>query len=100
MQDFGVNNPTIIFRVKYDQLNDHVVIEIEDNGPGIADEVKRRVFEPFFSTKKEGLGTGLGLSVSYFIITENHGGKLYVDSKLGHCTMFTIVLPRIGKLTN
>jgi PAS domain S-box-containing protein len=100
MQDFGVINPTIIFRVQYDQLNDQVVIEIEDNGPGIAEEVKRRVFEPFFSTKKEGLGTGLGLSVSYFIITENHGGKLYVDSKLGHCTMFTIVLPRIGKLTN
>ncbi|MEH6442372.1 MAG: ATP-binding protein [Oceanospirillaceae bacterium] len=96
MQEAGIECPTIIVRLKFDGATQQAVIEIEDNGPGIADDVKRRVFEPFFSTKKVGLGTGLGLSVSYFIITENHGGKLSVDSILGKCTKFEVRLPRTG----
>lgn len=69
-------------------------IIVEDNGPGMPDEIRRRVFEPFFTTKPVGVGTGLGLSVSYFIITKNHGGHIVVESEQGLGTSFTITLPR------
>jgi signal transduction histidine kinase len=69
------------------------VIEVEDNGPGIDPQKLKRVFEPFFSTKEVGSGTGLGLSVSYFIITNNHGGSLEAGSQPGKGTRFTIRLP-------
>jgi PAS domain S-box-containing protein len=68
-------------------------LEIEDNGPGISEKVKNRIFEPFFTTKDVGEGTGLGLSVSYMIITENHHGKIHVESSLGHGARFIIRLP-------
>jgi PAS domain S-box-containing protein len=96
MQEASVKSPTIIIRLNFNEGTQQAIIEIEDNGPGIGDDIKRRVFEPFFSTKKVGLGTGLGLSVSYFIITENHGGKLWVCSVLGESTKFKIMLPRMG----
>ncbi len=67
-------------------------LEISDNGPGMPPDIKRRVFEPFFTTKEIGAGTGLGLSVSYFIITKNHNGEMYVDSTPGVGTTFTIRL--------
>ena len=70
-----------------------VRVDIEDNGPGIPEEVRKRVFEPFYTTKGIGVGTGLGLSVSYFIITENHGGSLSVESIPGRGAMFIIRLP-------
>jgi len=70
-----------------------VRIEVEDNGPGMPDEVTKRVFEPFFTTKPVGVGTGLGLSVSYFIIVENHGGEMSVESRVDNGTKFTIRLP-------
>ncbi len=97
MQEACVEKPTLLFKINYDAGLDQVVVEIEDNGPGIEDEVKRRIFEPFYSTKGEGLGTGLGLSVSYFIINENHGGQLSVDSVVGKCTKFSVSLPRNAK---
>lgn len=70
-----------------------VRLEIEDNGPGMPATVRKRVFEPFFTTKGVGEGTGLGLSVSYFIITEDHGGTLTVESSPGHGARFIIRLP-------
>jgi PAS domain S-box-containing protein len=70
-----------------------VRIVVEDNGPGMDEEVSRRVFEPFFTTKAPGLGTGLGLSVSYFIITKGHGGDMRVESEPGRGTRFIIDLP-------
>lgn len=68
-------------------------LEIEDNGPGMKEEVRRHIFEPFFTTKEVGQGTGLGLSVSYFIVTEHLGGTIEVDSVPGKGTRFTIRLP-------
>jgi PAS domain S-box-containing protein len=68
-------------------------IEIEDNGPGMDEAVRRKVFEPFFSTKPPGEGTGLGLSVSFFIITNNHSGSITVESEPGRGTKFIIKLP-------
>lgn len=70
-----------------------VVITIEDNGPGMPDNVKRQIFNPFFTTKEVGKGTGLGLSVSYFIIKEHHQGEIDVESVPGEGTRFTIRLP-------
>ncbi len=71
---------------------DHVVIEIEDNGPGMPEHIKQRIFEPFFTTKAVGRGTGLGLSIVYSII-ENHKGTLEVKTEVGQGTTFSISLP-------
>ena len=70
-----------------------VVIEMEDNGPGMPPEVQRRAFEPFFTTKPPGVGTGLGLSVSYFIITRSHDGRMSLDSAPGSGAKFTLEFP-------
>jgi signal transduction histidine kinase len=69
-----------------------VVVELEDNGPGIPDEVRNRIFEPFFTTKEVGKGTGLGLDISYRIVTFRHGGHIQVRSKPGE-TVFSVYLP-------
>jgi PAS domain S-box-containing protein len=84
-----------ILRVGKDDY--HARLEIEDNGPGIDELTRKRIFEPFFTTKEVGLGTGLGLSVSYFIITENHGGTMNVESSPGKGTNFIIHLPFKGE---
>jgi len=68
-------------------------VEIEDNGPGMDKDTRQRVFEPFFTTKAANVGTGLGLSVSYFIITEIHNGKMFVESTPGKWTRFIILIP-------
>lgn len=83
--------PTFWIRIKK-QMN-HVVIEIEDNGPGMTEETRKRAFDPFYTTKEVGKGTGLGLSVSYFIITEQHNGTMEVESTFGMSTKFIIKLP-------
>ena len=70
-----------------------VFFEIEDNGPGIDLETKNHIFEPFFTTRPVGEGTGLGLSVSYFIIHEEHGGSITVESIPEKFTMFRVALP-------
>ncbi len=84
-------NPCITLRLKRE--HDMALIEIEDNGPGMDAETRKRVFEPFFTTKEVGHGTGLGLSVSYFIITENHGGAMHVSSAPGRGARFSIRIP-------
>jgi len=73
------------------------VVDISDNGPGMDEETRKRIFEPFFSTK-DSEGTGLGLSVSYFIITGNHNGSISVESKLDRGTTFHLELPLEGKV--
>ncbi|ARB28592.1 PAS domain-containing protein [Pseudomonas tolaasii] len=71
-------------------------IQVEDNGIGMSESVRKRTFEPFFTTKEIGQGTGLGLSVSYFIITNNHKGQMEVHSTPGQGTCFTLRLPLAG----
>ncbi|MBU1004112.1 MAG: PAS domain-containing protein [Proteobacteria bacterium] len=84
--------PVITLRTRDEK--DHVRIEVQDNGPGLAPEIRKRVFEPFFTTKAPGVGTGLGLSVSYFIITQNHHGTFSVRSRPGQGATFIIRLPK------
>ena len=73
--------------------DDRVEIRIRDNGPGIPDSVRDRIFTPFFTTKPTGEGTGLGLSISYDIVVQQHQGELRVESEAGRFTEFIIVLP-------
>jgi PAS domain S-box-containing protein len=91
MAEDGTPSPTITLRTCYE--TDYVLIEVVDNGPGMDEKTLKRIFEPFFTTKEVGSGTGLGLSVSYFIITEQHNGRLSVMSKPGQGTCFSIRLP-------
>jgi signal transduction histidine kinase len=69
-----------------------ITIEIEDNGPGIPPDIQTKIFDPFFTTKPPGEGTGLGLNISYNIITKKHQGQISVDSQQGQ-TLFQIKLP-------
>lgn len=71
--------------------DDRILIEIEDTGPGMSEDVCKHIFEPFYTTKEEGKGTGLGLSMVYGII-ENHGGSISVESEVGKGTIFKIEL--------
>ena len=71
-----------------------VEIRVRDNGIGIPADIRDKLFQPFFTTKPTGEGTGLGLSISYDIVTQQHGGSIAVDSKVGEYSEFTIRLPR------
>ena len=71
-----------------------VEIRVRDNGTGIPADIRDKLFQPFFTTKPTGEGTGLGLSISYDIVTQQHGGSIAVDSKVGEYSEFTIRLPR------
>ena len=69
-------------------------IRIRDTGAGIPPEVKEKMFNPFFTTKPAGEGTGLGLSLSYDIVVKQHGGSIEVDTQPGEFTEFRVILPR------
>jgi len=86
--------PTL--RVATRELGDAVEVRVRDNGTGIAPEVRDKLFQPFVTTKPTGEGTGLGLSIAYDIVTQQHGGVIEVDSRVGEFTEFTIRLPRRG----
>ena len=79
---------------------DQVEIRIRDNGTGIPSEVKEKMFNPFFTTKPAGEGTGLGLSMSHDIIVKQHGGRIEVATEPGEFTEFTVVLPRTSHSAN
>ena len=83
--------PTISVATK--QLKDSIEIRIKDNGNGIPENIRQKIFQPFFTTKPTGEGTGLGLSLSYDIVTKGHGGELKVESEEGVGTEFIIYLP-------
>ncbi|MFL0685837.1 MAG: sensor histidine kinase [Algoriphagus aquaeductus] len=82
--------PKLTVRTKSE--NDHMLILIEDNGPGIPEEIKEKILQPFFTTKKGTEGTGLGLSIAHDIV-KAHGGELKVKTKEGEGTEFIIQLP-------
>ena len=73
--------------------NNQVVISFTDNGEGMSDEVKKRLFENFFTTKPIGQGTGLGMNITLDIIENKHGGKITFDSTEGEGTTFTFTIP-------
>ncbi|MEO1253863.1 MAG: ATP-binding protein, partial [Bacteroidota bacterium] len=84
--------------VATEKTKEGINIRLKDNGSGMSDEVKQRIFEPFFTTKPVGVGTGLGMSISYGII-EKHHGQLHVESELGVGTEFIIELPKaVGQI--
>jgi signal transduction histidine kinase len=84
--------PTLLAATK--SLGNSVEIRIRDNGAGIPSEIKEKIFNPFFTTKPAGEGTGLGLSMSHDIIVKQHGGTIRVHTELGEFTEFIVTLPR------
>ena len=82
--------PTVTISTKNEKNS--VFIKVFDNGSGMPDSIKEKIFQPFFTTKPTGKGTGLGLSMSYDII-KSHGGTIEVDSSKNEGTTFTILLP-------
>ena len=69
-------------------------IEVSDNGSGIPKNIRDKVFNPFFTTKEVGQGTGQGLSMAYNVVVENHGGNIYFDTEVEKGTTFVVELPR------
>ncbi len=76
-----------------EESDNEVLIRIKDNGIGMSDEIKNKIWEPFFTTKDVGVGTGLGMSITYGIV-EKHGGKIALESDVGKGTEFAITLPQ------
>ena len=85
----------VVVRTWHDAEQESVVLEINDDGPGIPDEVQPRIFDPFFTTKDVGKGTGLGLTVAYAIVQE-HGGRIRLESRHGSGASFFVELPVTG----
>jgi PAS domain S-box-containing protein len=83
-----------MLKVATRDLGEVVEVRVRDNGTGIAPEIRDKLFQPFVTTKPTGEGTGLGLSIAWDIVTQQHGGTIEVDSRLGEFTEFTIRLPR------
>ncbi|HRG09559.1 MAG TPA: HAMP domain-containing sensor histidine kinase, partial [Cyclobacteriaceae bacterium] len=83
--------PTVTITTK--SVGGKVVIQVQDNGNGIPESITQKIFQPFFTTKPAGQGTGLGLSMSYDIVTNGHGGNLTVESQEGEGSTFILVLP-------
>ena len=83
--------PTVTVSTK--KIDNIIIVTVKDNGTGIPQKALDKIFQPFFTTKPTGQGTGLGLSLSYDIVTKGHGGELKVETKDGEYTMFSVILP-------
>jgi signal transduction histidine kinase len=83
--------PTVIVSTK--KIDNKIIVNVKDNGTGIPQKALDKIFQPFFTTKPTGQGTGLGLSLSYDIVTKGHGGEIKVETKEGEYTGFSVILP-------
>src|SRR6187399_1605225 len=83
--------PTVTVSTK--KIDNNVIVEVKDNGTGISQKAIDKIFQPFFTTKPTGQGTGLGLSLSYDIVTKGHAGEIKVETKEGESTGFSVILP-------
>lgn len=92
-------NPSPQIRISASAAGQLLKLTITDNGPGIPEDIRSRVLEPFFTTKGVGIGSGLGLSVSYYIIVKRHQGSFRIDSHSDRGTTFTMTLPLKSDLT-
>ena len=86
---------TMMVRTWQDPERESIVLEVNDDGPGVAEDVRTKIFDPFFTTKEVGKGTGLGLTVAYAIV-EEHGGRMWLVSELGAGASFYVELPVAG----
>lgn len=84
----NVEKPLVV--IKTEQSDKQIIIKVIDNGIGMTDDVKAKIFQPFFTTKPTGQGTGLGPSLAYDIVTKGHGGTIEVESKEGEGSEFII----------
>ncbi len=87
-------HPTV--RISTTHRADKIFVHIRDNGTGIPESVKEKIFDPFYTTKPTGEGTGLGLSISYDIVTKGHGGSIRIESEPGEFTEFILTIPVKG----
>jgi signal transduction histidine kinase len=87
----GNYEPTVLISTR--KIEDTIEVRVKDNGNGIPNKVLDKIFQPFFTTKPAGQGTGLGLSLSYDIVTKTHGGEFKVETKEGEGTVFIVSLP-------
>ena len=83
--------PTVTVSTK--KIDNKIIVEVKDNGTGISQKAIDKIFQPFFTTKPTGQGTGLGLSLSYDIVTKGHAGEIKVETKEGESTGFSVILP-------
>jgi len=83
--------PTVTVSTK--KIDNKIIVTVKDNGTGIPQKALDKIFQPFFTTKPTGQGTGLGLSLSYDIVTKGHGGEIKVETKEGEYTAFSVILP-------
>ena len=90
---------TLVVRTWHERDQGSIVLEINDDGPGVPDDVRPKIFDPFFTTKEVGKGTGLGLTVAYAIVQE-HGGRIRVESPQGRGASFFVEFPmKMGRVS-
>ena len=89
----NIENPSYKIEIETERKDDRAIVRIRDNGIGMSEEVKSRIFEQGFTTKPVGKGTGLGMAIAHQIVTEKHGGMITCNSTPGIGTTFTITLP-------
>jgi two-component system, NtrC family, sensor kinase len=89
--DIGAYQPTVTISTQ--KIDNQIIVKVQDNGIGMNEATKAKIFQPFFTTKPTGQGTGLGLSLAYDIVTKGHGGTIEVESVEGQGTTFIVKLP-------